>query len=326
MRKLRGAAEDTRGYCSRSMKRLWLTTLMFAGVLGSCNSLDVPPAPNLQPVLEAYANPTAVVGSVIMSEVADEIAQAAEEIEDSKIFEEILEVIIDIQEELDQSTNEDGDLVLDATCSGGSNAGSACAADGDCPEGKCEGGVTLPSPTGVIQVNYICPGWDERQFEPGYDADPDPANGTMNLTMTLDSAGIGRVVWGTATTCRYLVPGEGESFEASYDGGVAVDLGDTVPTGEDIAELLVTFVLEGNIGFDGDDFRIKQSFRVILADSEGLEILVEVEVPESDPPETETFNYFFQGSTEVLRDANGVIGCSLEESRCFDESGTLFSW
>ena len=103
MRKLRGAAEDTRGYCSRSMKRLsWLTTLMFAGVLGSCNSLDVPPAPNLQPVLEAYANPTAVVGSVIMSEVADEIAQAAEEIEDSKIFEEILEVIIDIQEELNQ--------------------------------------------------------------------------------------------------------------------------------------------------------------------------------------------------------------------------------
>ena len=329
------------------MKRLWLTTLMFAGVLGSCNSLDVPPAPNLQPVLEAYANPTAVVGSEIMSAVADEIADAAEEIEDSKIFEEILQVIIDVFEDLDAASvktcdggamngssctaDEDcpdgtcvatGGIVLGGTCSGGPNAGGDCAADGDCPEGNCGGGVTLPSPTGVIQVNYLCPGWDERQFEPGYDADPDPANGTINLTMTLDSAGIGRVVWGTVTTCRYLVPGEGESFEASYDGGVAVDLGDTVPTSEDIAELLVTFVLEGNIGFDGGDSRINQSFRIVLADSDGLELLVDV----GDPALSETFNYFFQGTREGLRDANGVIGCSLEESRCFDESGTLFSW
>lgn len=341
---------SARRYRPRRMTRLLrLTTLMFAGVLGSCNSLDVPAAPNLQPILDAYANPTAEVGSAIMSEVADEIAEAADAIEDSEILDEILQVIIDIQEDLDSvavktcdggamsgsacASSEDcpdgtcvsnGDIVVGATCTGGTNDGGDCAANADCPEGTCGGGATLPTPTGVVRVNYICPGWDERQFDPDYEADPDPEDGTINLTMTLDGAGIGRVVWGSASTCRYLVGDQNESFQASYDGGVAVDLGDdTVPTDADIAELLVTFVMEGNIGFDGEDFRINQSFRVILAAESGLELLVDL----ADPALSETFNYIFAGSRQILQDATGAFGCSLEESRCFNENGdTLFSW
>jgi hypothetical protein len=330
-----------------------LTALAFVVVLGSCNALDVPTAPNLQPLLQAYANPTAVVTSEIMDAVADEIAEVAKEIEGSEIFEEILQVIIDVQEELDQRTvltcsggpNDgsgcsadadcpdgtcvsSGDLVFGATCSGGTNEGNDCAVDADCPEGSCSGGVTLPSPRGVIRLNYVCLGWDERQFDPDYE--PDPAGGTINLTMTLDSAGIGRVVWGTATNCQYLVPNEGDNCEAagcteaSYDGGVALDLGDTVPPDEDIAQLLVTFVMEGTIGLDDINFRINQSFRVVLALESALEILVDI----GDPALAETFNYFFvfEGLGQGIRDATGVFGCSLMESRCFDESGTLFSW
>jgi hypothetical protein len=99
-------------------------------------------------------------------------------------------------------------------------------------------------------------------------------------------------------------------------------LGDTVPPGEDITQLPVTFVVEGHIGLDDIIFRINQSFRVILANESGLEILVDV----GDPSLSETFNYFFKGTSQGIRDANGVFQCSLEESRCFDESGTLFSW
>ena len=58
------------------------------------------PHPDLEPVLQAYESPTVVVTSEIMELVADEIAEAAEEIEDSKIFEEILNVIIEVQQEL----------------------------------------------------------------------------------------------------------------------------------------------------------------------------------------------------------------------------------
>jgi len=279
-------------------------------------------------VLNAFEKPSAVVDGEIMGAVADEIAEAANEIEGSEFFEEILAVIIEVQQELEQNTNENGDLILDGTCNGGANDGGACAAgaDADCPDGTCVG-LTVPRPNGGVQVNFICDGWDERQFDPDYEADPDPANGTIALIVTLDSGSIGRVVWGTADNCRYLVPIEGENFQASYDGGVAVDLGDPVPLDEDITELLVTFVVDGIIGFDpiGVDespFRINQSFRVKLADTDGLEILVDI----GEQPLEETFNYFFQGTAQGLRAANGTFGCSLEDRECSDESGPLFSW
>jgi hypothetical protein len=326
----------------------FLAVLALAAPLSSCApSFDTPP--DLQPLLQAYAQPTAVVGSQIMSAVADEIAKAAEEIEDSEIFEEILQVVIDVQQELDAATVKTcnggamngsdcsadadcpdgtcvstGNIVVGQTCEDGDNKGNECDDDTDCPGGTCGGGVVIPTPTGQIRVNYICLGWDERQFDPDYEAEPDPANGTINLTMTLDSAGIGRVVWGAADNCLYLVPTDGENLQASYDGGVALDLGDTVPPDEDIAQLLVTFVVEGNIGLDGDEFRINQSFRVVLALESALEILVDI----GEPALAETFNYFFffEGLGQGIRDATGVFGCSLMESRCFDESGTLFSW
>jgi hypothetical protein len=294
----------------------------------SCESLNIPPAPDLQPVLNAYENPSAVVDGEIMGEVADEIEKAAEEIEDSEIFEEILNVIIEVQQELAENTNENGDLVLNGTCNSGANEGSACVEDTDCPpDGTC-GGLTLPTPNGGVRVKFICDGWDERQFDPDYEANPDPeANGTIDLFMTLDSGGIGRVVWGEAKNCRYLVPVEGENFRASYDGDVEVDLGDPVPLNEDMTELLVTFVVNGTIGFDpiGVDespFPIDQSFRVKLADTTGLEILVDI----GEQPLEETFTYFFQGTAQGLRARNGTFGCSLKDMECFDESGTLFSW
>ncbi len=278
-------------------------------------------------MLNAYENPTAVIDGEIMGAVADEIAQAAREIEDSDIFEEILNVIIEVQQELEMSTNENGELVLDGTCKGGANEGSACVEDADCsPDGTC-GGLKLPFPNGGVQVTFICDGWDERQFDPDYEADPDPVNGTINLTMTLDSGGIGRVVWGTAENCLYLVPDVGENFQASFNGDVAVDLGDSVPLDADITELLVTFVLDGIIGFDpiGVDptpFTINQSFRATLAVESGLEILVDI----GEQPLEETFNYFFLPTAQGLRAKNGTFACSLEDMECRDESGPVFSW
>jgi hypothetical protein len=282
-----------------------------------------------------------------MAKVADEIAKAAEAIQDSEIFEEILQVIIDVQQELDAATVKTcsggdnkgkdcvddtncpgstcvstGDIVLGQTCEEGTNEGKDCTANTDCPGGTCGGGVVVPTPNGQINVNYICPGWDEGQFDPGYEAAPDPAkNGRITLTMTLDSGGIGRVVWGTADNCLYLVPTGRENFQASYDGGVALDLGDPVSPGEDITKLIVTFLMEGDIGFDGDPYRINQSFRVTLENTAALVILVDL----ADPALSETFNYIFGESGQGIRDATGFLLCSLEERQCSSDSGS-FSW
>jgi len=308
---------------------------------GGTAGIDVPPAPDLEPVLQAYESPTAVVDSEIMAAFADEIAQAADSIEDSEIFAEILKVITDVQQDLENAaaricnggTNngnaciDDADcpggtcgseLVFGGVCSGGTNDGGDCTDDTDCP-GDPDAGID-PG-TCAVRINYICPGWDERQFDEGYDAQPDSSNGAIDLFMTVESGGIGRVVWGTADQCLYLVPNEGDDCEAarcseaSYDGGVALDLGPDWVS-EDISELPVTFVVEGNIGLDGDNSRIDQSFRVILAVESGLTILVDI----GDPALTETFNYIFAADAQAIRDATGLFGCSLEESRCFEQT------
>ena len=157
----------------------FLAVLALGAPLSSCApSFDTPP--DLQPLLQAYENPTAVVTSEIMAEVADEIAKAAEEIQDSEIFEEILQVIIDVQQELDAAavkTCEDGtnkgndcvddtdcpdsacvsngDIVLGQTCEDGANKGNECVADKDCRPGVCDGGTDEGSD---CDADTDCPG------------------------------------------------------------------------------------------------------------------------------------------------------------------------
>lgn len=314
-------------------------------LIGACVP-TLPQAPDLEPVLSAYAMPSAFVDGEILGAVADEIAKAANDIEDSELFEQILDVIIDVEEELEaaisrtctggansgnsctddrdcpDATCGDANLVLGAACSGGTNDGGDCSDDADCPGGgMCVGGVTLPSPTGAVGIDYICPGWDERQFDEGYDDSPDPTNGAIQLFIALDGGGIGQVAWGKAAECLYLVPNEGNDCraagcsEVSFNGDVALDLGPDW-LGKDLEEVPVTFVVEGNIGIDGDDARINQSFRVILAAETGLEILVDI----GDPALTETFNYIFAADAQAIRAANGLFGCSLEERRCFEQT------
>ena len=287
-------------YPRRTVKYLsfLLTGIALCAPSSSCApTLDVPPAPDVRPVLFAYENPTAVVGSAIMAAVADEIAEIAAEVENSEFFEELMRVIIEVQKEIDDATDANGNLEL--------------------------GGVLFPSPNGAVQITFVCEGWDETQS--GFDR----ANGAMELNMTLAGGTIGPVVWGEIDACQYPVEIGLDRFDASYDGDVAVYLGELVSPGQDLYELPITFITSGTIGFDGDDFRLKQSFRVVFRVEEPsgdvgiarLEILVQVN-------DTETFVYFLETDSlaQGIRDATGAFGCSLEERQCFNESGPLFSW
>ena len=201
----------------------FLAVLALGAPLSSCApSFDTPP--DLQPLLQAYENPTAVVTSEIMAEVADEIAEAAEEIQDSEIFEEILQVIIDVQQELDAATVktcEDGankgndcvddtdcpgstcvstgDVVLGQTCDAGTNKGNDCVADTDCP-GVCtctwwSGG---PNSHGAAPGQLHLPGAGTKVVDPNsYGAD----------RCQLHLPGLGRKPirsrqWGRAGPCK----------------------------------------------------------------------------------------------------------------------------
>jgi hypothetical protein len=289
-----------------------------------------------------------------MAAVADKIEELRDDIQDSEVFDEILAVIADVQKDLEESTvkacnggamdgsacDADADcpdgtcvsnLVLNGTCSGGDNPGSACADDADCPDGTCGDGVVFPSPNGALQAVFICEGWDESQ------TDLDPANGVITLWFTLGTGGIGPVVWGEADACKFPAVTETDRFEASYDGGIAVHLGDAVSTSQNLYELPITYFIAGTIGFEGAELGVDVSFRVALSFDEPsgdvgpdrLEILVEV--PDNlvqVPGNTEYFVYFFEVAAlaQGIRDATGTFGCSLENRNCSTESGTLFSW
>jgi hypothetical protein len=304
-----------------------LAAVCFSVLLGSC-APTLPSAPDIESRLDAYDNPTAVVGSEVMAAVADKIEELRDDIQDSEVFDEILAVIADVQKDLEESTvkacnggamdgsacDADADcpdgtcvsnLVLNGTCSGGDNPGSACADDADCPDGTCSDGVVFPDPNGALQAVFICEGWDESQ------TNLDPANGVITLWFTLGTGGIGPVVWGEADACKFPAVTETDRFEASYDGGLAVHLGDAVSTSQNLYELPITYFMAGTIGF------------------EGAEILVEV--PDNlvqVPGNTEYFVYFFEVAAlaQGIRDATGTFGCSLENRNCSTESGTLFSW
>jgi hypothetical protein len=335
-----------------------LAAISVSASLGSCAPAE-PSPPDVSAKLDAYENPTAEVNGDIMAAVADRIEELRDDIGDSEVFDEILAVIADVQEELDAATvrtcsggamngsacEADADcpdgtcvanLVLNGTCNGGPNDGSGCADDADCPDGTCGDGVAYPSPSGALQAKFICEGWDESQTE------LDPANGVINLTLTLGAEGIGPLVWGEAEACKFPVVTEVARFDASYDGSLAVHLGGPVSTSQNLYELPITFFITGTIGFEGADLPVDVSYRVALSFDEtsedvgldGLELLVEV--PDDHvrvPGATEYFVYFFKFDTldQGIRDATGTFNCRLrsengEPPGCFIGSETLFSW
>lgn len=271
------------------VRLLFLTPILFLCAAGwSCApSLNVPPPPDIEPVLAAYENPTANVRGEVMTATAAGIEEARSQIDDSEFYNEILDVIIDVQEGLDGATDEDGNLTVN--------------------------GVEFPNPNGAVTIDYICEGWDENVV------DPDRANGTLQLTMTLGDGKIGPVVWGGVDNCQYLTAIGNETFESFYDGDVSVSFGDFVSTSQSLPELeKITFIANGTIGFAGGESRIDQSFRV--ANTGRLDILVEAD-------RAQTFIYFFEADrlAQGINDATGVFACSLEERECENESDR-FSW
>ena len=86
--------------------RLCSLLLLLCTTQLSCNSLDIPAAPDVLPILQAYGDPDANVTGEIMASLADAIADSRDGFEDSDIYEEVLDVIVSIQEELDASTDE----------------------------------------------------------------------------------------------------------------------------------------------------------------------------------------------------------------------------
>ncbi len=279
-----------------------LLLLVVSAAMGlSCvESLDIPPAPAFDEVVAAYAAPDAQISSAIMAAVGDELLELRELLRDSEVFDEILDIIVEVQVELDQSTDENGNLVIDGLGS-------------------------FPNPNAVIELDHVCSGWNPDVA----DADPE-VDGSIGLTMVLDLGDISPVVWGEATQCKFLASLGERSLQSSYDGDIAVHFGkdgeEPIATGEPLRDLVITFVLEGALGVGDKQLPIRRSFR--LRGEGVLEILWELE-------DGTNFVYVFGlDDLQGIRDANctGCTGagdndccCNLENRQCTLLSGSI-SW
>ena len=160
----------------------------------SCaEELDVPPAPDFSGVLEAYARPSAEVSTAIMAEVGDELLETRELLEESEVFEEILDVIADVQVELDESTDEEGNLVI-------------------------PGLGAFPKPNAVLELGHDCEGWNTTTEQ-----DPE-SGGSLNLTMVLNPGDISPVTFilgGTLGDGDLEIPVE-RSFRCTGSGELEI--------------------------------------------------------------------------------------------------------
>lgn len=262
-------------------------------VTTSCaEQLDIPTAPTFDEALGSYTAPTAEITSNIMGAVADDLLELREQLEDSEVFDEILDVIASVQVELEENTDENGNLFI-------------------------PGLGTFPQPNAVLEIDHRCGGWDAE-------ASSDDVRGAVRLNMVLELGNIRPVVWGEARECRFLASAEERTFRSSYDGQVWLDFGqEPIPTGEPLRDLVITFVLTGTLGVGDSELDIERSFR-LRDGGRQLEILWLLE-------NGATFVYLFnlESLAQGIRDANctGDLGCScsLEEQQCTLPSGSI-SW
>lgn len=256
----------------------------------SCaDTLDFPAAPELDDTVAAYAQPTAELSSAVMAAVGDELLELRELLEDSAALQQLLEVIVSVQVELEQNTDEEGNLVV-------------------------PGIGAFQDPNAVIEITHDCPGWESSNLDSTADS-----SGSVQLNMLLERGNILPVVWGEATQCQFLGTIDQRTLPSSYDGEVAVHFGEApVPTDGPLRDLVITFVLSGTLGVEGRALPVQRSFR--LGGQGDLEILWELD-------DGTRFVYLFNREplSQGIRDANGTYACSLEERQCSLPSGS-FSW
>jgi len=267
------------------------------GLSGACGpSLDLPPPPdvNAEERIALFRAPDAVVLPDIMADVADSIAEIHWEVERSSFYEEILDLVVDVQDEI---YDENGNVNL--------------------------GGTTFGSPNGGVTVDYICEGWEDPA-----PAEPEPANGSMTLTMRLTAGQIAPLMWGTLDDCKYPLQLGPLRADALYRGSIVMYFEEPVSATTNVYASPVTFITQGTIVVDGNEFPIEELFRVtLLFDEEGnrivgafrLDILVEL-------ADGTAFVYSFDTQLgQQLIDATGTLRCNLEDRECAGNSGT-FSW
>jgi hypothetical protein len=154
----------------------------------------------------------------------------------------------------------------------------------------------IDSANGFIRIRHICRGLD-------LDAPPDEElNGSLTLIARFTEVGVGRVVFGVALGCRYLIDGE----EVVIDGLVRYDRIERLVSLISVVEVGDTVRVDGAF-----DFRVPPGsveVRASLADDTHLILTVQTD-----------------GSAFGVRASNGTWSCDSTTLLCTDDDGNTVS-
>ncbi len=128
--------------------------------------MDKPAAPDLSPIVKRYEAPDGQLTDSSLAELRDALGPVVGQLQETDLANLVTEAVTALASARGAST------------SGGSSQNAAI-----------EG-------TGWLRATRICPGSEGK-------SQPDPADGSLQLTVGFTDAGVDPVAWGQANQCRY---------------------------------------------------------------------------------------------------------------------------
>lgn len=284
-------------------KRSALVALGLVTAIAGCQndlpirSVDKPPAPDMQALIDAYDVPSGTLGAGSVAELARAVVDRVSTADGLKLDQHLIDAA---RQAVMQLANNNGapPALPQATQSTGPQANAQA--------------LTLKG-KGYLVVTRICDGWGAVPV-------PDLANGLTQLTVGFDEQAVDPVIWGTLAMCKYRVGEHTVELDGREPDRSAGDLRAFIGPNITLANFTalpnpVLIELVAQASLDGVAVLGHWSARITVA-TRALEVLV----PLADGNVVVSVDAG-RSSLVQVRAANGLFSCDYQALRCTDPSG-----
>jgi hypothetical protein len=273
---------------------------LLSAALGACQNdarrrkVDKPEAPPMQPILDAFATPTATIAPEAVAALTQAIAARTAAIDTLQV---------------------DG-VVIDAIAQGLSEVrANGQAATRDLERSGVEVAQQPIDVTGdgYVVVTRICDGWGAVPV-------PDAANGALTLTAGFTERGLDPVIWGSLFDCKYKLDQRAIEIDGLDPDPAAIDvrayIGSAV-TLENFGAFVEPIVIDvaSRVFVDGVDQLGRFTFKIDVA-TRSFETLVPV-----GGGYVVAAVALDRSSTVAVRAADGTYACDVAAQRCTTPAG-----
>jgi hypothetical protein len=167
---------------------------------GCSEEVELPTPPDMSALVQAYRSPNGKINSQTAASFGKAMADNVTSGQETSPVEVVGEMVHDMQD-----------------VGGGA---APPAAEGTAPTGSGEQSVrgSRIDLSAIVRLDHTCRGWGDT-------ASNDPANGSLEITATLDQNGLVPVIWGNASGCRIR---RGDT-QLELDGDLRLRIGEEQP-------------------------------------------------------------------------------------------------